>query len=263
VVDGVVSIPFTGCLADGTCCRSDGPKQGADIPPFVVGQENRLVGLAIRAVLQNSPVRYNPIVFYGPPGTGKSHVARGLAGACKSRFPSCVTIYTTAVDFARELTNAIETQAVEDFRIRYRQAHFVVLDDVGLLAAYEAAQRELTYTSDSLTDVGHCLIATAAAAPTRLPDLLPGLRSRLQAGLTVPLLPPGRDTRFVLVKQLAEDRGIRIPDVVSQALADSLAASVPELLGVLVQLELDAKINADHITMENVKRYLALRAGSR
>ena len=76
---------------------------------FFAGPENRLVEVAVRSVLRGPPNGYNPLVLYGPSGTGKSHIARGLAAVWKARNRRHRVVCTTAVDFARELADAIET----------------------------------------------------------------------------------------------------------------------------------------------------------
>ena len=97
-------------------CRGDRsnppPNKAARSLPchFLAGPENRLVEVAVRSRRRRSRRNgYNPLVFYGPSGTGKSHLAHGLAAAWKARDRRQRVVCTTAVDFARELADAIET----------------------------------------------------------------------------------------------------------------------------------------------------------
>ena len=139
---------------------------------FLAGPENRLVEVAVRAVVEGQPNGYNPLVLYGPSGTGKSHLALGLAAAWKDRnvagtrrvpdrlpHTPCAdyikphaeraeynkrprVVCTTAVDFARELADAIETQAVEEFRAKHRGAAMLVVEDLGQLATRKSGKAE-------------------------------------------------------------------------------------------------------------------------
>ena len=88
----------------------------------------------------NPDTGYNPLVLYGPSGTGKSHLAHGLAAAWKARNRRDRVVCTTAVDFARELADAIESQAVEEFRAKYRTADLLVFEDLGLLATRKSGK---------------------------------------------------------------------------------------------------------------------------
>ncbi len=116
MTDGLVAIPLKGQPM--ACHAGPGEDQGGRtaLGQFLAGPENYLVEPAIAGVLHKRPAVYNPLVLHGPSGTGKSHLARGLADAWRHRFPGRPVVYTTAVDFARELADAIETQAVVDFR---------------------------------------------------------------------------------------------------------------------------------------------------
>ena len=170
----------------------DGQNARTALGQFVAGPENYLVEPAIENVLHRGVAAYNPLVLHGQSGTGKSHLARGLAAAWRKRFPEQAVVYTTAVDFARELADAIETQAVVDLRRRYRSAGLLVFEEAGRLADKPAAQAELIHTLDAILRKGGQVVVTASAPPTELRGLLPALQGRLSAGLAVPLSAPER-----------------------------------------------------------------------
>lgn len=275
MVDGIVDTLLPGIPID-----SDGEDQGSFAPGhFLVGPENRLVEVAVRSVLaerqqESCPTAptedlasiaccYNPLVFHGPSGTGKSHVAQGLAAAWKARNRPQRVVVTTAVDFARELSDAIESQAVDEFRKKYRTAGLLVFEDLGQLATRKSgklsAQEELIHTLDALLAEERWVVVTASAAPVELPGLLPVLQSRLSAGLTVPLAPPGREVRLAVLKQLAALRDVELPEPVAQVLAEGISGTVPELAGVLMQLAMPNGFGTEPIDLRAARRYLAQR----
>ena len=106
---------------------------------------------------------------------------------------------------------------------------------------------------------GGQVVVTAPLPPPELRGLAPALQSRLLAGLSVSLSPPGARTRLAILQQLAALREIELPEPVAQALADGLNGTVPELLGALVQLEVPARMNDVPIDGAAVRRYLADR----
>lgn len=258
-MNGVIAIPLPGCPiapdVDGDDCSV--------LPDFLAGPENRLVETAVRSVLGDRPDGYNPLVLYGPSGSGKSHLAQGLATKWKARHRRRRVEYTTAADFARELTDAIKTQATDELRNRYRKAALLVLEDVDRLAGKNEAQEELVHTVDALLAGGRRMVVTAAAAPARLPGIAPGLQSRLISGLTVPLAPPGPAARLAILQRLAQMRKIKLPQPAAEILAAGLTAMVPGLVAAMVQLEVPARLLGGTVDAAAAEAFLARRNGSR
>lgn len=227
---------------------------------FVVGPENRLVEVAVESVLDGQPARYAPIVFCGPSGVGKSHLALGLAAAWKASFPRRPVVCTTAVDFARQLADAVETKTGDDFGTRYRQASLLVMEDLDHLAEKPAAQQELLHTLDALLDGGRRAVLTCRTAPGQQTSLSPRLRGRLAAGLTVPLAPPGPAARRTILEHLANARDIDLPKSAAQALAEGMPTAVPELRGAVLRLQMTAELAGRPIDVAMVNEHLAQRA---
>jgi len=262
VVDGVVIIPLSGKTHEPRSDRADAPDRAPGLRPFLVGPENRLVEPAIRAVLGEQPSHYNPLVLLGPSGTGKSHLARGILDQWRDVNPKKRAVFTTAADFARELADAIDTQDTDEMRARYRKARLVVLEDIGSLAGKAVAQEELVHVLDALPATDSQVVVTALAPIGQLPGISARLRSRLEAGLTVPLSLPGAATRRVVLLRSAGLRGISLSEPVAKLLADGLSVSVPELDGALLQLEMPARLHGGMIDAEAVRSYLAHRNGA-
>jgi chromosomal replication initiator protein len=231
----------------------------------LAGPENRLVDVAVRSILEESDTGFNPLVLHGPSGTGKSHIARGLAAEWKARFPRSRVVCVAAIEFAQELAEAIESQAVEEFRATYRTADFLVLEDLGQLATEKSerlsAQEEFVHTLDGLLAEGRWIVVTASAAPAELPGLLPALQSRLSAGLSVAVAPPESKTRQAILQQFAAVREIELSDSVAQVLADGLGGTATELTGALMQLSAPVEDDHETIDLERAREFLANRNG--
>ncbi len=261
LVDGVVSIPLPG--QPPTATNGAGRGSHATVAPrrFLAGPENGLAETAIRAVLAKTHPAYNPVVFFGPSGTGKSHLSRGLANSYDDNHRRAV-VCTTAVDFAREFLDAVETQATDEFRDRYRKASLVVVEDVDYLADKEAAQRELLHTLDDRVATGRRMVLTSRVAPGRMGEMLTGLRCRLTAGLTVPLVAPQREARLAILRELAAARGLDLSADVLRVLADGSTGTVPELVGTLTELQMWEQMETSMVDAAAVRRYLARRNGA-
>jgi len=262
MVEAIIDIPLPGLMFGSPGAKENVPRAGDAPSHFLAGPENRLVKVVVRSVLEERPNSYNPIVLYGPSGTGKSHLALGVAAEWKVRYRRRVEC-TSAVDFARELAEAIETQALEEFRVKFRQAGFLIFEDIGRLihrtSEKLSAQDEFVHTLDDLIDRGSWVVVTSMVAPYAMSGMLPALQSRLTAGLTLPLALPEPDTRLAIVNRLAELRKIDLPGPVARTLAEGFSGTVPELMGAITQLEVPARRDGHRIDVKAVQSLLARR----
>jgi chromosomal replication initiator protein len=262
MVEAIIDIPLPGLMLGYPGAKENVPRAGDAPSHFLAGPENRLVKVVVRSMLEERPNGYNPIVLYGPSGTGKSHLALGVAAEWKARYRRRVECIS-AVDFARELAEAIETQALEEFRAKYRQTGLLVFEDISRLihrtSEKLSAQDEFVHTLDDLIDRGSWVVVTSMVAPYVMSGMLPALQSRLTAGLTVPLALPEPDTRLAIVNRLAELRKIDLPVPVARTLAEGFCGTVPELMGAITQLEVPASRDGRRIDVKDVQSLLARR----
>jgi chromosomal replication initiator protein len=258
MADGVITIPLTGQVLMGDRPCQDGPPISTTLE-FFAGPENCLIEAAVSSVLGRQPNPYNPLVLHGPSGAGKSHLARGLAAVWKLSFPPARVVCVTAVDFAREMADSFETQAVEDFRFRYRGVSLAVFEDVGELASKPTAQEELTRTLDVIMQRGGQLVVTAPLAPQEIVGFSAALKSRLMAGLCVPLALPGPNTRLAILQRWLSCHEVEMADSVIRLLAEGFAGPVPELLGAILQLEIPAREEGRAIDVHQVRDFLSQR----
>ncbi len=259
MLNTVVNIPLPGNRFS-TPSGSQNALAAESQESFLAGPENRLVEAVVRAVLENDARMYSPIVLHGVSGTGKSHLALGLADAWKSGATRRKVVVTSAVDFARNLAEAVETQSIDDFRAEIRLAEFAVFEDLDHLVERRSekisAQEELLHAIDSLMNKGAWIIVTSAASPATIENLLPGLKSRLAAGLTVELVPPGVEARREIIRNAATRRNIELSDKETETLAESFKGSAPELIGAIAQLEATRGRAGRKIDAKSVRRLL-------
>jgi len=261
VVNGVFSIPLEQHLsaaADGRASGKNGrPARGAGLCEFIAGPENRLAGLALRAVLEASTSDYNPLVLYGPPGSGKSHLARGTADWWRQAYPHSVVICLTAGELAEQYAAAVHDSDVDAWRMELRKANLLVLEDLIQLTGKKSAQQELWRAIDAVCQLGGFVLITSRSLPNHMTSLVPALRSRLSGGLSVPLSLPGSCARQVILEKLAAARSTRLPKKAVQALAEGLSLPVPALIAAMMELEMAARADGGDIDLDRVKRYVS------
>ena len=262
LVSGVFSIPLDRQAAasrggDGACAR-------LPLCQYIGDSNNLLVRSAIESLLQDPPV-YNPVVLCGGTGTGKSLLAHGVAGRFRHQNKGARVVFTTGADFARDYALALQTDAIQDMRHKYRRANLLVIDDLHEIASKAKAQDELIRTLNSLLKRNRGVVATLRQSPLESAALLPGLASRLSGGLLVPLEPPGDAARRQILEQLAIARGASLTaDVIDLIVSgvpgtSSKPVTVPQLLAVLNRLDQCPPTSGQEIDEQQVRRCLISR----
>ena len=146
---------------------------------------------------------------------------RGFAANYRQRFPDAHTYCRSAVDFARDFADALDTNSLADFRRRTRDVQFLALDDLHQIHSKKAAQEELCRTLDELAlNNSHGLLSIAA--PWSQTRLISGLQSRLEGGLIVSVHPPNQSTRRRLIQQCADECHVQVSDELVGWLLDTL-----------------------------------------
>ena len=262
MVSGVFSIPLdrqaTASRArDGACAR-------LPLCQYIGDSDNLLVRAAIESLLQNPPA-YNPVVLCGRTGTGKSLLAHGVAGRFRHQHKGSRVVFTTGADFARDYALALQTDALQDMRHKYRRANLLVIDDLHEIAQKATAQDELIRTLNSLLKRNRGVVATLRQSPLETSALLPGLASRLSGGLLVPLEPPGDAARRQILQQLADARGASLTADVMDLIISGVPGTsvkpvtVPQLLAVLNRLDQCPDESGQEINEQQVRRCLVSR----
>jgi chromosomal replication initiator protein len=258
VVNGVVCISLPAQNS-----ASDVASRFGSLGEFVVGPENRLANVAVRAALATEPCAYNPLVLLGPAGSGKSHLARGIAAEYRRRHAAWPMTVTTAAEFAQQWGRAQHSRNSAALSQQLRTSKLLVLEDLAGMTGKLDAQQELIHTIDALLDENHLVIVTCRQSPRQIDGLLDTLRSRLAGGLEVSLALPAAPTRLAILEKLAAARGTLLPKTVSRILADGLQSGVPELLGALTALEAAHRGEGRAIDASAARSYLTARQARR
>lgn len=235
-LNGVFSIPLGLNLSNSDVADRHELGSAAALPEFIADDENTLLSVITdrSEILQS---QFSPVVLVGPSGVGKSFLAQGLVDRWSKEYAPIEVVSCTGADFARSLAEAFDTDAIDEFRNRFRGARVFFLDDVTELARKEAAQSELAQTLDHLQTNDSLAIITSRTPPARLSRFLPRLVSRLSRGLVVPMKSPGPAARRELVMRLADFQGIQLTEDSITLLVTDGPLSVTALGGLVRQIQ--------------------------
>ncbi|MEG2117152.1 MAG: chromosomal replication initiator protein DnaA, partial [Clostridia bacterium] len=160
---------------------------------FVVGDSNKFVHAAARAVAENPGTRYNPLFIYGGVGLGKTHIMHAIGNYLKENNPTKKLIYTTSERFTNEFIDSLRSasrSSTQKFKEYYRSADVLMIDDVQFFENKPSVQEELFHTFNELHNENRQIILTSDRMPKDIPSLEERLRTRFEWGIIADVQPP-------------------------------------------------------------------------
>lgn len=214
--------------------------RSAEIAPlgFVAGTENQLVATAVNRLMRSAPNATTPklLALFGPTGTGKTHLAHGLVRHWNDERGSQSALYLTAVDFYRQLIDAVKRDAVSDYRHTLRAYELLAIDDLHQLPKYDYLSQELRFTLDHFEENGGTVIVTSRRPANSLANISPDVRSRLASGLMLQLATPGKAARVRIIRRAAETLGHPLTEEAANHVASGIRGNANHLFGAVFEL---------------------------
>ncbi|WP_105353542.1 MULTISPECIES: DnaA ATPase domain-containing protein [Pirellulaceae] len=203
--------------------------------PFVAGPENRMIQSAVEA-LKHDASQFSPVVIYGPSGSGKSHLLQGLTGVLVEKEPDLKVLSVTGSDFAREYGNALRQETASKTRTEFFGTDVLVIEDLHELLHFPSMQQVLLHLLDELERRGAAVLVSCRENPIGMEGFSTELRSRLSAGLLVPVVLPEQGTREVLIQGIATRHNRQITKMAAQKLAAAFPHGLLQLSGIVNRL---------------------------
>ncbi len=236
---------------------------GLDFDRFVIGSGNRFAHSAALSVAESPGESYNPLFLYGAPGLGKTHLLVSIANYLRRQRPDLPVAYTTAERFTSEFVTSLrgDGRPTERFKKRYRGVGALLIDDVQFLEGKARTEDEFFHTFNELYAQGSQIVLSSDRPPEAMGRLSERMRDRFAWGLTVELQGPDPATRIALLKRLASEHGIPVPDLeVLQQIAHSAPENLRRLEGALTRVTAFASMLGEVPSVDLVRRALGTRA---
>lgn len=252
--DPVTVVVVTGEYSAPTSASSS-PYDDYTFERFIVGSSNKFAHAAALAVAKTPAEIYNPLFIYGQSGLGKTHLMYAIANAIRKTHSEYRIIYVKGEDFTNELVTAIQEGNVQNFRIKYRMADLLLIDDIQFIAGKERTQEEFFHTFNALYESHRQIVLTSDRPPKEINTLEDRMKTRFEWGLLADIQPPDFETRVAIIRAKAEKMGVDLPSDVSTYIAQYIQANIRQLEGAV------KKIKAMHeLVDESVDVDLAQRA---
>ncbi|MBR1603355.1 MAG: chromosomal replication initiator protein DnaA [Synergistaceae bacterium] len=200
---------------------------------FVVGKSNRLAHAASLAVAEMPGKAYNPLFIWGGVGLGKTHLMHAICHYALERNPELKVLYISAENFLNEFVHSIAFSKTRQFKERYRNLDFLLIDDIQFLGNKEQSQEEFFHTFNTLHDGNKQVVICSDRRPSELNNIEDRLISRFAGGLVTDVQNPDLETRVAILQRKATLKGRVLPDDVIYFLANNMQGNIRELEGAL------------------------------
>ena len=228
---------------------------------FIEGASNRVASAAARTVAESAAgaVRFNPLFIHATVGLGKTHLLQAIAAASLKRRPQSRVVYLTAEYFMWRFATAIRDNNALTLKEQLRDIDLLIIDDMQFLQG-KSIQNEFCHLLNMLLDSARQVVVAADRPVSELESLEPRVKSRLNGGVSLEIMPPDYELRLAMLKQRlaaarVEDPSLNIPLEVLEHVAQVVTGSGRELEGAFNQLVFRHSFEPQ-ITLERIDEIL-------
>jgi len=243
-------------------------KPGYVFDRFIQGPNNRLAyATAFSVACEMGHSSSNPLFIYGGVGLGKTHLIQAIAHYVKTNQPDKTFCYISSEEFLTMFLKAMIPNKnnfieLEHFKDRFRNSHYLIMDDVQFLSDKETTQDLFFHLFNDLYLRGRQIIVTSDRPPHELEPLAERLISRFQSGMVVDIKPPMLETRLVILNQKLKDENIHLDKDIVFYLAETVKSNVRQLEGAVNLLAANIRIQNLDLTLDNVRSIITEYLGA-
>ena len=231
---------------------------------FVVGESNKLIHAAAKAVAEHPGESFNPLFIYGGTGLGKTHILMAIVNHVKLKHPSKNVLYTTCEQFTNQLIEAISRGKNNgpEFRNTFRNVDILLIDDIQFLSGKQQTQSEFFHTFNELIMQNKQIVIASDRPPAEIEVLEERLRTRFEGGLLADVQKPDIETRIAILKKKSEEKKVIVDMKVLAHIAEKGDEDIRSLIGKLTKVIFSSQLHEKPITIELVDEALKESASS-
>jgi chromosomal replication initiator protein len=207
---------------------------------FIVGKNNELARAAALAVEKNPGTTYNPLFIYGGVGLGKTHLIQAIGNEVLRKDNSKKITYVTCEKFIEDFIGFIQAEkgktSSSAFKNKYREADFLLIDDIQFLGGKEGTQEEFFHTFNTLYQNNKQIVLTSDRPPKAIPELEDRLVSRFEGGMVADISMPDFETRKAILDAKCREKSIEVSEEVLNYIANNIQNNIRELEGALSRI---------------------------
>ena len=198
----------------------------------------------------------NLLYIHGPSGSGKTHLLNALAGDLYLKKGKT----TISIISFKEVDDIYDgeylAEAVSKLASRFRGEPALMVDDIHLLPDNPHVRSEFWQLFNDFHDAYRKIAITGSSDPRELPNLDDHLASRLLWGLAARMDVSDDDSLRMIMKKLAGDRNIILPNDVIDYLINHTRRELQSLINLLEQIHRYSMITGRKISLKLVREII-------
>jgi len=223
---------------------------------FIPSETNKFAYKVAMAVAMDPGIHYNPFLIYGGVGLGKTHLLQSIGNLIESENPRKNVIYVTAETFLNDFTYSLQVKKQAEFRIKYRKADILLVDDIHFIDDKIQTQEELFHTFNDLYESNKQIVFTCDRPISELKNFTSRLKNRFTRGVSINLVAPDYETRVAILQKKCSEQNVVIPAEVIRYMAENIKTNVRDLEGSLTTLIAYTNLVDSEITLDVAKDQL-------
>lgn len=233
---------------------------------FVVGENNKFPHAVAMAVAKAPAQKYNPLFIYGNSGLGKTHLMQAIGHYTLFNNPKLKVKYTKTEDYINDFisnsrNSKDQVENMSKFNRKYTNIDIILIDDIQFIEGKKKTMDQMQHTFDSLYNKGKQIVITSDRLPKDIPNLTAALDSRFAMGLMVELTAPDEETRYEIIKKLANDNGLDFEEKALRYIAKNFSKNVRELEGAFNKVCAYAEVTGQALDLKLAKEILKCEEG--
>ena len=219
---------------------------------YIVLRFNSFPAAALKAFVRSEGASVATLV--GPPGTGKTHLLQAVGNEASSR--GLKVKFARCEAFFAKLMASLKREETAGFRLFWRDADLLIIDDLDYAQGKPFLQEELLHTLDALSLKGSKVLLASRSHPKDL-GFSDALKGRLLGGLVLPLAEPSAHERAEFLRRRLRMLGVPVVPGLPEEVAELIPGGLRELEGAAHRLQAYYKLVGGPVSLENARSVLA------
>ena len=222
---------------------------------FVVSEGSKVAFDAAREFCSEASALFNILYLFGGKNLGKTHLLISIGNQSASMGKKA--LYVHGLDFVRK-TDVNANGSSAEFISILSNTDLFLLDAVDHIANQPSSQKKLYLVINALNEKGKKIAFAGNYNPSNMANTESYLTSRFQGGMSAELKSIDDHTTAKIIKKLAKDIGLIIPDKVVDYLLIRIPRDFMSIQHTVTKINHESYIQKKKVTISLVKATLNL-----